>query len=351
MRYGPGRLGHRVAVLAVGELEVGPVVVDDLQREAEHLALGRKGELGVVVPVGAGVVVGGDVVEPVLQVAHRPSGGLREGARDRHDLHDQVLAAEAAADRARDEPQPVGGHAEDAREHPGQEVVEVGVRPDGHRAGVGVPRGQRARGLQRRRAHAVPAPAAPHDGGGAGEVPLHVAEVEAAVEHDVAVEGVVHAGGVGPHRGDRVDDRLEHLVVDLDQRAGVLGDVAVGGRDDGDGLAGVAHLLRGDRGLRHRLGAERGHRPDVLQRLGAGEDADHAGQRPRGARVDRADAGVGVRAAQHGGVQHAGHHDVADVARASGQQLRVFLAGGRLADVLVAHTSAPAATTDRTMFW
>jgi hypothetical protein len=200
----------------------------------------------------------------------------------------------------------------------------------------------------------------------AREVGLDVAEVEAAVEHDVAVEGVVQAGGVRGHGGERVDDRIEDLVVDLDQGLGVLGDVAVGGRDDGDGLARVPHLFRRDGGLRHRLGAERGHRPDVVEGFGAGEDADDAGEGAGGARVDRADAGVAVWAAQDGGVQHAGHGDVADVARAPREQLGVFLARRGLADPAVArrgaHASAPAlapavrgarpaAQTERTMFW
>ncbi len=45
------------------------------------------------------------------------------------------------------------------------------------------------------------------------------------------------------HRLAHVEDRRQHLVLDLDQVEGVLGDVRVGRGDGGDGVAAVQHLL------------------------------------------------------------------------------------------------------------
>ena len=50
--------------------------------------------------------------------------------------------------------------------------------------------------------------------------------------------------------------------------------------------------------------------------------------------VDGADAGVGVRAAEDGGVQHARQRDVADVAAAALHQTRILLAEEPVADEL-----------------
>ena len=74
-----------------------------------------------------------------------------------------------------------------------------------------------------------------------------------------------------------VEDRLERLVVDLDQLERVLGDVAVARDDYGERLPGVARDLVRRRPIRHvrlRAGRERArHRRD----LGAREDADDPG--------------------------------------------------------------------------
>jgi hypothetical protein len=110
---------------------------------------------------------------------------------------------------------------------------------------------------------------------------------------DVAVvERAVVDARLGLDRGLDVEHRVERLVLDLDQLDGVLGDVTVVSDHDGQRLAGIArHLVRGGP-VRHaavdsgREGAR--HRRNV----GAGQDADHAGQLQRGARVKRRDAGV-----------------------------------------------------------
>ena len=85
------------------------------------------------------------------------------------------------------------------------------------------------------------------------------------------------------------------------------------------------------------------------------------GMRFRLARVDRDDARVGVRAAQHGRVEHARAAQIVHEAAAAGHEARVLLERHRPPDPararrrLVAHARAPAAraatacSTARTM--
>ena len=63
-----------------------------------------------------------------------------------------------------------------------------------------------------------------------------------------------------------------------------------------------------------------GHRERVVGHVGAGQDQDHAGHRLRRARVDRADVGVGVGAAQDRHVGHPGQRDVVEVAALAGDE-------------------------------
>ena len=105
-------------------------------------------------------------------------------------------------------------------------------------------------------------------------------------------------------RLERVEHDGQRLVLDLDQVARVLGDVAVLGDHGRDRLAVVAHLLDRDHVLDDRAGAEGGQRRRVLGHVGAGDDADHARQRLRLRGVDGDDARVRVRAAHDRRVRH-----------------------------------------------
>ncbi len=107
-------------------------------------------------------------------------------------------------------------------------------------------------------------------------------------------------------------DGREHVVVDLDELAGVDGHVRIGGDDGRHLLALVAHLVGGQ----HRLGVARQRRHPGQAVLGHelaghdGHDALHLGRRRR---VDALDAGVGHRRAHDGHVEHAGEGDVVEV--------------------------------------
>ncbi len=140
-------------------------------------------------------------------------------------------------------------------------------------------------------------------------------------------------------RGLRVDDRLERLVVDLDELGRVLGERAALGEDDGDAVACVPHLVRRERpveGLLRVLGDEpdaRQRRLPVVGEVGAAESGHDALGLERLGDVNALDARVGEGAADDHGPDHAGQVEVVDVAGLAGEELGVLLAGDGLTDV------------------
>ena len=156
---------------------------------------------------------------------------------------------------------------------------------------------------------------------------------------DVVLGDGVHRGGGGARRGG-VDHRRQFLVVDLDQRGGVLGLLQGLGDHDCDLVADVAHLLLGEQRvlrLLHRRAVDAGDQPAAGQAahrrgVGAGEDVEHAGGRLRGGDVDRPDAGVRIGRAQEVGVGLALEGDVVGVLAVAGQEAVVLAAADRLAD-------------------
>ena len=129
------------------------------------------------------------------------------------------------------------------------------------------------------------------------------------------------------HRGQR-------LVLDLDQVARVLGDVAILGRHRRHRLADVAHPVVGDRGLEHRRARPCRQRIADLGRIGAGHHAKHAGESGGLAHVDGDDPRVGMGAAQHGGVRHLRHVDVVGIEALADEEARVLHPLHALADPL-----------------
>ena len=198
-----------------------------------------------------------------------------------------------------------------------------------------------------------------HDHVGLFEADIGVAGLELEALGDVGRLGPDHGAGheragdllraeelvqhrrVLVHRLAHVQHRLEHLVLDLDQVERVLGDVRVRGRDGGDGVAAVEHLLAGEHVVEQPAGARRRALADVdlrvvgLREVGVGDDAAHAleGFRLRG--VDALDACVGVRAAQHAAEQHPRGLVVAAVPRTTGDLVRPVVADWAGADDLV----------------
>ena len=111
-----------------------------------------------------------------------------------------------------------------------------------------------------------------------------------------------------------VDDRLQRLVHDHDLLGGAARLLRVLGRDDGDGLAEVAHAV--DR--EHRLVGELEPVGLGARDVGVREDGVDAGHRQRLRDVDLDDAGVRVGAAHGVTPEHPGRDEVACVGELSG---------------------------------
>ena len=121
--------------------------------------------------------------------------------------------------------------------------------------------------------------------------------------------------------------RRQRLVVDLDRRGGLAGDLGIGRGDCRYHLADVAHLAARD----HRLVLDDAARARPVE-IGAGEDRLDAGDRARRVHPIADDPRVGVRAGQERGVQHAGQLDVVGVLGATGRLVACLQARGARTD-------------------
>jgi hypothetical protein len=122
--------------------------------------------------------------------------------------------------------------------------------------------------------------------------------------------GVVHlVPGRVPQRGARVGDRLQHVVVDVDAGGGQPGGLRVVGGDQRHRFALVADDVEGQ----HRLVGQLEPVDLLARHVVGGEHGGDAGGGQRRAGVDRADPGVGVRAAQGDPPEHVLHPEVAAV--------------------------------------
>ena len=88
----------------------------------------------------------------------------------------------------------------------------------------------------------------------------------------------------------------------------------------------MAHLAECDAALLDRRTGEAGQRPSLPHRLLVGDHRGNAGQLQCRPLVYRFDAGVRVRAAQHGCMRHVRQRDVIDKAAATDQETRILLA-------------------------
>ncbi len=137
--------------------------------------------------------------------------------------------------------------------------------------------------------------------------------------------------GIGLQAALRGDDHGELVVVDVDEREGVAGDVRVGGDHRRHFLPLVADLVGGE----DRLGVagQRRHPRQVVRRHQlAGDDGDHTVERLRLAGVDRDDPGVGQRRSEDGHVEHPGEDDVVHIATGALDEAVVLLATNRMTD-------------------
>ena len=207
-------------------------------------------------------------------------------------------------------------------------VGDLGARVEREEAGRVVV-GDRAVGLDRRVGRAlVPVLRLDHRVA-REELALDVAELEMDVLGDVPFARLLVdlPFGVGECRFD-VHHRWQRLVLDPDRLESFLRDQLAVGRDRRDRVPHVAGLLLAQRLL------VLGPRDDavVLGQILAGDDRVDPRHRERRGGVDRADAGVGVGAAQELRVEHAGQRDVVGVDRAPGHLRQAFDLAVALAD-------------------
>ena len=211
-------------------------------------------------------------------------------------------------------------------------------RPERQVAVRAVETGDAAPALHRHRRKAGDDERAGDDPVGGCERAVHVARARALPRPDVRPDRVVERGIAAFRRALQVVDRFQRLVDDLDAGGGV-GGLRGGLRGDGcDRLSRVERPSQREDGVR-AAPVDRQPRPaDALQHRAVlhvvpRDDGEHAGHRQRLARVDALDAGVGVRAADDGGVRHLRQRHIADERAAASEKAVVLEAQDRLSGV------------------
>ena len=291
-------------------------VVERLRAEAEQRAVGLDRDLGVLEPALVAVRHRHVEVGAPLRPLHRPVQLAREQAADDELRMRRDLVAEAAADVLRDEAELVQPRPHRRPHHDRGEPGELVVRVDRPLPGAAVVLDERAVALERRRVEAVEVQLVDLDDlVRLGERGVEVAPLVDALPHQVAAGVLVDRRHALVARVTRVGDRVDRLVLDLDELGRVARKLARLGDDGDDGLADVAHLADRERVV---LQVRARHRRDLEERIGQRRDL-LAGQRPVDARrrlrlrdVERGDVRVCVRRAHEVDEAHAVALDVVD---------------------------------------
>jgi len=162
-------------------------------------------------------------------------------------------------------------------------------------------------------------------------------------------EVVVKNCGAGLQRIVQGHDRRQRVVDDVDERNRLPGDVERRGRDGGDRVARVEHFRVREHVVAHVVELESPFTHRELRggfgNVSPGDDGLHASQSSRATRVDRDDARVSVRAAQHRAVEHAGKRHVRAVDGTAGHLVDAVVANrprphDRKLPAIGAHTAA-----------
>ncbi len=162
---------------------------------------------------------------------------------------------------------------------------------------------------------------------GVGEAFVNIAGIEHAFESEIVAKLGMDHRRFGIERGFRIGHGGENLVLNLDQRAGVLGRGAALRHHRADRFALPAGALDRDGVLRRRLDAlEMREHADPgrnhLRKLGAGDNRDDARSSARLLGFDFYNPRMRMRRAHEGDVHHARQHDVADILAAALRQPR-----------------------------
>ena len=270
----------------------------------------------------------------------------------------RLLGAKAAADARLNDLHLRLRNVERLRDHAAH--VEGHLRRGGHRdAPKRVGRREGAEGLHGRGLRGLAGVGALKDDVALGEGLVQVAKIAGTAAHQVARD----IAALREHKGHvalgvdhdvvieclgKVEQGLEHLVVDLDELERLVGGLLGLGGDDRHLLVLVAHEVLEDQavvGTRLRI-ALAGDGKAALGHVLVGVDTHDAGHLQGARRIDGADLGAGIGAALEFDDQGAGGHHIARVdGTALEQRLRVLL-GLLMGDLLVRDTVA-AGVVDR----
>ena len=111
------------------------------------------------------------------------------------------------------------------------------------------------------------------------------------------------------------EDRLEVVVLDIDQREGLERRVLIDRRDSRDGLADVSDAIDGEGGLVLR----RRHDPHLLGHVRPGHNGNDPGMREGAGNVDPADARVRPGRTQETSIEHPREEEVVGISGLAGE--------------------------------
>ena len=270
----------------------------------------------------------------------------------------RLLGAKAATDARLDDLHLRLRNVERLRDHAAH--VEGHLRRGGHRdAAERVSRREGTEGLHGRGLRGLAGVSALKDDVALGEGLVQIAIIAGTATHQVARD----IAALREHKGHvtlgvnhdvvieclgKVEQRLEHLVVDLDELERLVGGLLGLGSDNRHLLVLIAHEVLEDQavvGTRLRI-ALAGNGKAALGHVFVGVDAHDTGHLQGARGIDGADLGAGIGAALEFDDERAGGHHIARVdGTALEQSLRILL-GLFVSDLLVGDTVA-AGVVDR----
>ena len=298
----------------------------------------------------ARVASGNGLLAGVAAVAR--TAGLLGHERNEDLAAARLLGAKAAADARLDDLHLRLRNVERLRDHAAH--VEGHLRRGGHRdAAERVGRREGTEGLHGRGLRGLAGVSALKDDVALGEGLVQIAIIAGTAAHQVASNVAAlreHKGHVALgvnhdvviERLGKVEQRLEHLIVDLDELERLVGGLLGLGGDDRHLFVLIAHEVLENQavvGTRLRI-ALAGDGKAALGHVLVGVDAHDARHLQGARRIDGADLGAGIRAALELDDQGTGGHQVARVdGTALEQGLRILL-GLLVGDLLVGDTVA-----------
>ena len=237
----------------------------------------------------------------------------------------------------------IGREAHQMREIVAQALHALTFASEGEAAGFLVERGERRARLHRRDDDAGDVELQLRDMRSRSKSLRHLVGVAiGVVEHAIAGDAVVDRRGAGGFRRLHRGERRQRLDIEDHRLRRVARFAFAGGDDQSDGIADIAHAVRG-KGPARRRGHFRavaiGEADDGAEvavalafEIGGGEDARDARHGARGGGVDAEKPAMRLRAAHEDAVELAFDGEIVGVRAAAAHQRRVFHAADGLAD-------------------